>query len=171
MFKPWGPFLERPCNLMGPESDFDIKVSRKEGRVLTSDEVHFVSFADNFTVQFSNLLKLPPEWKTKQLNGPGNYRELRETDPRPRTAVFLIILCPRPPLIFSVSENLETITQQKEIYRQEFQNLPEHSVRHTYKMIKYEASNSLIIFRKQKSYIFPISGRLFTWKSKEYIII
>ena len=36
-----GTFLERPGNLTGPESDFDIKVSRKVGRVLTSDEVHF----------------------------------------------------------------------------------------------------------------------------------
>ena len=40
-----------------------------------------VSLADNFTVQFSNLLKLPLEWKTKQLNRPGNYQELRETGP------------------------------------------------------------------------------------------
>ena len=80
-FETWGPFLERPGNLAGPESDFDIKVSRKEGRVLTSDEVHFVSLADNFTVQFSNRLKIPLEWKTKLLNGPGNYRELRETGP------------------------------------------------------------------------------------------
>ena len=80
--RPWGPFLERPGNLTGPESDFDIKVSRKVGRVLTFDEVHFLSLADNFTEQFSNLLKLPVEWKTKQLNGPGNYRELRETGPR-----------------------------------------------------------------------------------------
>ena len=79
---PWGPFLERPGNLPGPESDFDIKVSRKVGCVLTSDEVHVVSSADNFTAQLSNLLKLPLEWKTKQLNGPGNYRELRETGPR-----------------------------------------------------------------------------------------
>ena len=79
----WGPFLERPGNLPGPESDFDIKVSRKVGCVLTFDEVHFVSLADNFTVQLSNFLKLPPEWKTKQLNGPGNYRELRETGPWP----------------------------------------------------------------------------------------
>ena len=78
-FRPRGPFLERPGNLTGPESDFDIKFSRKVGRVLTSDEVHFASLADNFTVQFSNLLKLPLEWKAKQLNGPGNYRELRET--------------------------------------------------------------------------------------------
>ena len=71
-----GPFLERPGNLPGPESDFGIKVSRKVGRVLTSDEVHFVSLPDNFTVQFSNLLKFPLEWKTRQLNGPGNYQEL-----------------------------------------------------------------------------------------------
>ena len=71
--------------LTGPESDFDIKVSRKVGRILTFDEVHFVSLADNFTVQSSNLLKLPLEWKTKQLNGPGNYRELREMGPRART--------------------------------------------------------------------------------------
>ena len=55
----WGPFLERPSNLTGPESGFDIKVSKKVGRVLTSDEVHFVSLADNFIIQFSNLLKLP----------------------------------------------------------------------------------------------------------------
>ena len=75
------PFLERPGKLSGPESDFDIKVSRKVGRVLISDEVLFVSSADNFTVQFSNLLKLPLEWETKQLNGSGNYRELRETGP------------------------------------------------------------------------------------------
>ena len=58
-----------------------ISVSRKVGRVLTSNEVHFVSLADNFTVQFSNLLKLPLEWKTKQLYGPGNYWELREMGP------------------------------------------------------------------------------------------
>ena len=76
-----GPFFERPGKLPGPESDFDINVSRKVGHVLTSDEVHVVSLADNLTVQFSNLLKLPLEWKTKQLNGPGNYRELQETGP------------------------------------------------------------------------------------------
>ena len=72
-----GPFLERPGNLPGPESDFDIKVSRKVGCVLTSDEVHFVSLAHNLNVQLSNILKLALEWKTKQLN----YRELRETGP------------------------------------------------------------------------------------------
>ena len=32
--------------------------ARKVECVLTSNEVHFVSLADNFTVQFSNLLKL-----------------------------------------------------------------------------------------------------------------
>ena len=74
------------------ESDYDIKVSRKVGRVLTSDEVHFVSLADNLTVQFSNLLKLPLEWKTKQLNGPGNYPELRETGPRFATPLWCLLL-------------------------------------------------------------------------------
>ena len=54
-----GPFLERPGNLTGPKSYFEIKVSRKVGRVLTSNEVNFVSLADTLTVQFSNLLKLP----------------------------------------------------------------------------------------------------------------
>ena len=83
-----GPFLERPGNLTGPESDFDIKVSRKVGRVLTPDDVHFVSLADNFTVQVSNLFKLPLEWKTKQLNEPGNYRELRETGPKRFSSCF-----------------------------------------------------------------------------------
>ena len=64
------------------KSYFEIKVSRKVGRVLTSNGVNFVSLADTFTVQVSNLLKLCLERKTKQLNEPGNYRELRETGPR-----------------------------------------------------------------------------------------
>ena len=45
-----GPFLETPGNLTGPKSYFEIKVSRKVGCVLTFNEVHFVSLADNFTV-------------------------------------------------------------------------------------------------------------------------
>ena len=79
---PGARFSKDPGNSTGPESDFDIKVSRKVECVLTSDEVYFVSLADNFTVQFSNLLKLSLEWKTKQLNRTGNYWELRETGPR-----------------------------------------------------------------------------------------
>ena len=55
---PRGPFLETSGNSTGPKSYFEIKVSRKLGCVLTSDEVHFVSLTDNFTVQFSKLLKL-----------------------------------------------------------------------------------------------------------------
>ena len=47
---PRGPFLERPGNLTGPESYFWIKVSRKVGCVLSSNEVHFVSLANNSTV-------------------------------------------------------------------------------------------------------------------------
>ena len=45
-----GPFLERPGKLTGPVSYFEIEVSRKAGCVLTSNEVHFVSLAENFTV-------------------------------------------------------------------------------------------------------------------------
>ena len=44
-----GLFLESPGNLTGPKSDFEIKVSRKVGPVLSSNEVHFVSLADTFT--------------------------------------------------------------------------------------------------------------------------
>ena len=56
-----GLFLERPGNLTGPNSEIDIKVSRKVGLVPTSNEVHFVYLADNLTAQFSNLLKVPLE--------------------------------------------------------------------------------------------------------------
>ena len=60
-----GPFLERPGKLTGPKSFFEIKFSRKVGCVLTCNEVHFVSSADNFAVQFSNLLKLLSRMKNK----------------------------------------------------------------------------------------------------------
>ena len=76
VLRKWGPFLERPGKLTGPVSYFEIEVSRKRGCVLASNEVHFVSLADNFTVPFSNLLKLPFLVEIKQFNGPGNYREL-----------------------------------------------------------------------------------------------
>ena len=52
---PRGPFLERHGNLTDPISYFEIKLSRKGGCVLTSNKVHFVSLAKNFTVQFSNF--------------------------------------------------------------------------------------------------------------------
>ena len=45
-----GRFLERPGKVTGPVSYFEIEVSRKVGCVLTSNEVHFVSLAENFTV-------------------------------------------------------------------------------------------------------------------------
>ena len=48
--RPWGLFLESPGNLTGPKSYFEIKVSRKLRCVLISNEVNFVSLADNFTV-------------------------------------------------------------------------------------------------------------------------
>ena len=56
----WGPFLERPGKLTGPKSYFEIRVSRKVGCRITSNEVHFVSLADNLTAPSSKqLLKLP----------------------------------------------------------------------------------------------------------------
>ena len=45
-----GPFLESPGNLTGPKLYLEIKVSRKVGCVQSSNEVHFVSLADYFTV-------------------------------------------------------------------------------------------------------------------------
>ena len=60
------PFLQRPGNLTGPESYFEIKASRKLGCVLTSHKVHFVSLANNFTIQFSNFLKLPSGMENKK---------------------------------------------------------------------------------------------------------
>ena len=76
----WGPFLERPGKLTGPKSYFEIKVSRKVGRVVTSNEVNFVSLADTFTVQFSNLLKLPCE-KQNSLTGPVITRSFEKRAP------------------------------------------------------------------------------------------
>ena len=46
----WGPFLERPGNLTGPKSDFEIKIARKVGCALNSNKIDFVSLANNFTV-------------------------------------------------------------------------------------------------------------------------
>ena len=52
-------------SLTGPKTYSEIKVSRRVGCVLTSNEVHFVSLADNFTVPFSKLLKLPSLMENK----------------------------------------------------------------------------------------------------------
>ena len=64
-YRAWGPFLESPGNLTGPVSYFEIKLSRKVCCVLTSNEAHFVSLANNFTVPFSKLLKLPSLMENK----------------------------------------------------------------------------------------------------------
>ena len=51
VYKTRGPFVREALgNLTGPNSDFEIKVSRKVGRDMTSNEVRFVSLANNFTV-------------------------------------------------------------------------------------------------------------------------
>ena len=60
-----GPFLERPGNLTGPESDFDIKVTRKVRLVLTSDEVHFVSLADNIYCTTLKPFETPSRMENK----------------------------------------------------------------------------------------------------------
>ena len=44
-----------PVKLTGPVSYFEIEVLRKKGCVLTSNEVHFVSLAENFTVNFQKF--------------------------------------------------------------------------------------------------------------------
>ena len=78
-YRPWGPFLER---LTGPISHFQIKVSRREGCVLTSNQVHFVSLADNLTTIFKTFETPILSGKQNSLTGhPENYRELRETGP------------------------------------------------------------------------------------------
>ena len=66
-FSNWSPktFLESPGNLTGPESDFDIKVSRKVERVLTFDEVHFDFLAHNFTVEIFNPFETPSRIENK----------------------------------------------------------------------------------------------------------
>ena len=48
--RPRGPFLESPGNLTGPKPYFEIKLSRKVGYFLTSNEVHFVSLTNNINV-------------------------------------------------------------------------------------------------------------------------
>ena len=48
---------------------------------MTSNEVHFVSLADNLLNNFQTFWNYFLEWKTKLPNGPDNYRELQETGP------------------------------------------------------------------------------------------
>ena len=64
----WGTrcqFLERPGKLTGPVFYFEIEVSRKVVCGLTSNEVHFVSLAENSTVWFLKVLKLPSVMESK----------------------------------------------------------------------------------------------------------
>ena len=71
-----GPFLERPGNLTGPKSYFEIEGSRKVGCVLTSNEVHFVSLADNFTVHTVLLYCISKPFETLIWNGKQNINSL-----------------------------------------------------------------------------------------------
>ena len=75
MLSPGGRFSKVPVTLTGPKPCFEIKVSRKVGSVLSSNEVYFVSLADNFTVQMSKLLKIVSLMERGPfLKAPGNYR-------------------------------------------------------------------------------------------------
>ena len=67
--RPRGSFLERPGNLTGPKSYFEIKVSRNVGRVVTSNEVNFVSLGDTLLYNFQTFWNYYLEWKTKLPNG------------------------------------------------------------------------------------------------------
>ena len=64
-FRTRGPFLKGPSKLTGPVSYFEIEVSRKVGCVLTSNEVRFVPLAENLTVLFSKVLRLPSGMENK----------------------------------------------------------------------------------------------------------
>ena len=57
LFMIWGPFLERPGNSMSPKSYFEIKISRKVGCVLTSNEVHFVSLVKKWLLKQNTHIK------------------------------------------------------------------------------------------------------------------
>ena len=71
-------------------------VSRKVGCILTSNEIHFVCLVDFVCLADNSYL----EWKTKRLNRPGNYRELRETGPRYIGVLsLLLVLVSRKPNI------------------------------------------------------------------------
>ena len=54
---PWGPFLESPVNLSGPESNIQIEIKRIRARVLASKLLHFVSLTDVFILLDAKLLK------------------------------------------------------------------------------------------------------------------
>ena len=98
----WGPFLESPRTLTGPkryilkstenihddvdeEADsftdqqlFSFAWQIAKGMVIILKNRFFNKLHWKFQTFWNSLL----EWKTKQLNRPGNYRELRETSPR-----------------------------------------------------------------------------------------
>ena len=74
---PWRPFFESPGNISGPKSNIPIEIQRIRARVLASKLLHCVSLTDSFIMLNSKLLK-PGR---KQLTGPFNYRDFRETGP------------------------------------------------------------------------------------------
>ena len=56
--KPWGPFLERLGNVLGPKGNFEIKTCYIVAQFLAHKPVNFVSFTNSCIVLFSKLLEL-----------------------------------------------------------------------------------------------------------------
>ena len=54
---PWGPFLERPGNFSGPQSNIQVEIKRVRARVLAKTLLHFISLTDSFIMLDAKLLK------------------------------------------------------------------------------------------------------------------
>ena len=76
-----GSFLESPGNFSGPKSNIQIEIQRIRARVLASKLLHFVSLTDSFIMLDAKLLKPRSLIKRRQLTGPVNCRNFRETSP------------------------------------------------------------------------------------------
>ena len=76
-----GPFLESPGNFSGPKSKIQIEIQRIRARILACKLLHFVSLTVSFLVLAQNCWNLYLSCKPKQLYGPVNYRDFRETSP------------------------------------------------------------------------------------------
>ena len=79
-----GPFLESPGNFSDPKSNIQIEIQRIRAQVLNSKLLQFVSLTDSFIMLHANYWNLDLKGKRGQLTGPVNYRDFRETGPRPQ---------------------------------------------------------------------------------------
>ena len=77
---------------------------------MTSNEIHFVSLANNFTVQFSNLLKLPSGMeKQNSLTGPiitGSFEKQAPGAPKTTDASVQMFQSFKQQLFFTLSSDL-----------------------------------------------------------------